>query len=87
MHTVKRTCGACVIRPCAAVGGVNQLQKKAVRLNELELENKQLRDTLEEYNQEFASIKNQGYSCCINLLFMKLFEWIFRQVVSRVVRL
>jgi rRNA pseudouridine-1189 N-methylase Emg1 (Nep1/Mra1 family) len=47
---------------------VNQLQKKAVRLNELELENKQLRDTLEEYNQEFASIKNQGSLCSLYMV-------------------
>ena len=46
--------------PVPQLESVNQLQKKVVRLSELELENKQLRDTLEEYNQEFASVKNQG---------------------------
>ncbi len=46
--------------PVPQLESVNQLQKKVVRLSEFELENKQLRDTLEEYNQEFASVKNQG---------------------------
>ena len=37
-----------------------QIQKKAHRVSDLEIENKQLRDTLEEYNHEFAEVKNQG---------------------------
>jgi len=37
-----------------------QLQKKAHRVGDLEIENKQLRETLEEYNHEFAEVKNQG---------------------------
>ncbi|XP_061162730.1 homeobox protein cut-like 1 isoform X1 [Saccostrea echinata] len=36
-----------------------QIQKKAHRVSDLEIENKQLRDTLEEYNHEFAEVKNQ----------------------------
>lgn len=38
----------------------SQLQKKAHRVSDLEIENKQLRETLEEYNHEFAEVKNQG---------------------------
>lgn len=37
-----------------------QIQKKAHRVSDLEIENKQLRDTLDEYNHEFAEVKNQG---------------------------
>ncbi|XP_052802048.1 homeobox protein cut-like 1 isoform X3 [Mya arenaria] len=36
-----------------------QLQKKAHRVQDLEIENKQLRETLDEYNHEFAEVKNQ----------------------------
>ena len=37
-----------------------QAQKKAQRVSDLEIENKQLRETLDEYNHEFAEVKNQG---------------------------
>ena len=37
-----------------------QLQKRAQKVQDLEIENKQLRETLEEYNHEFAEVKNQG---------------------------
>ena len=37
----------------------NHLQKKAHRVQDLEIENKQLRETLEDYNNEFAEVKNQ----------------------------
>ncbi|XP_045173732.1 homeobox protein cut-like 1 isoform X2 [Mercenaria mercenaria] len=36
-----------------------QIQKKAHRVGDLEIENKQLRETLDEYNHEFAEVKNQ----------------------------
>ncbi|KAL3856805.1 hypothetical protein ACJMK2_011522, partial [Sinanodonta woodiana] len=36
-----------------------QIQKKAQRVQDLEIENKQLRETLDEYNHEFAEVKNQ----------------------------
>ena len=39
-----------------------QIQKKAHRVQDLEIENKQLRETLDEYNHEFAEVKNQGES-------------------------
>jgi homeobox protein cut-like len=35
------------------------IQKKAHKAQDLELENKKLRETLEEYNHEFAEVKNQ----------------------------
>ncbi|XP_032823382.2 protein CASP [Petromyzon marinus] len=36
-----------------------QLQQKVQRLNDVEMENQKLRETLEEYNKEFAHVKNQ----------------------------
>lgn len=36
-----------------------QVQKRAQRVQDLEIENKQLRETLAEYNHEFAEVKNQ----------------------------
>ncbi|KAL5016643.1 hypothetical protein ScPMuIL_006232 [Solemya velum] len=36
-----------------------QVQKRAQRVQDLEIENKQLRETLDEYNHEFAEVKNQ----------------------------
>ena len=35
-------------------------QKKLVSAQDLEIENKKLRETLAEYNTEFAHVKNQG---------------------------
>lgn len=46
--------------PCPSLDHALSLQKKAQRAKDLEIENKQLRETLEEYNNEFAEIKNQG---------------------------
>jgi len=37
-----------------------QLQKKAHRAQDLEVENQQLRGRLDEYTNEFAEVKNQG---------------------------
>ena len=37
-----------------------ELQKKAHKAQDLDLENKKLRETLDEYNNEFAEVKNQG---------------------------
>nr|KAG5713185.1 hypothetical protein BaRGS_007712 [Batillaria attramentaria] len=37
-----------------------QAQKRAQRVADLEIENKQLRETLDDYNNEFAEVKNQG---------------------------
>ena len=37
-----------------------QLQLKVQRLHDIETENQKLRETLEEYNKEFAEVKNQG---------------------------
>ncbi|XP_033747523.1 homeobox protein cut-like 1 isoform X2 [Pecten maximus] len=45
--------------PVSVLEYASQLQKKAHRVSDLEIENKQLRETLEEYNHEFAEVKNQ----------------------------
>lgn len=37
-----------------------QLQLKVQRLHDIETENQKLRETLDEYNKEFAEVKNQG---------------------------
>lgn len=39
-----------------------QLNKKVQRAQDLEVENQKLRETLNEYNSEFAEVKNQGMS-------------------------
>ena len=46
--------------PVPALEYALQIKKKAQRVQDLETENKQLRDTLAEYNHEFAEVKNQG---------------------------
>ena len=38
-----------------------QCQQKLITAQDLEIENKQLRETLTEYNSEFAHVKNQGW--------------------------
>ena len=38
-------------------------QKKSQRAEDVEIENQKLRETLNEYNHEFAEVKNQG-ECC-----------------------
>lgn len=35
-------------------------QKRAQKAQDLEIENQKLRETLDEYNKEFAEVKNQG---------------------------
>ena len=37
-------------------------QKKSQRAEDVEIENQKLRETLTEYNHEFAEVKNQGSS-------------------------
>lgn len=37
-----------------------QLQLKLQRMHDIETENTKLRETLEDYNKEFAEVKNQG---------------------------
>lgn len=39
-----------------------QLQLKLQRMHNIETENTKLRETLEDYNKEFAEVKNQGES-------------------------
>ncbi|XP_060594771.1 homeobox protein cut-like 1 isoform X4 [Ruditapes philippinarum] len=45
--------------PVSVLEYAQQIQKKAHRVGDLEIENKQLRETLDEYNHEFAEVKNQ----------------------------
>ncbi|XP_055861465.1 homeobox protein cut-like 1 isoform X2 [Biomphalaria glabrata] len=45
--------------PVSVLEHAQTLQKKAQKVQDLEIENKQLRETLEEYNHEFAEVKNQ----------------------------
>lgn len=37
-----------------------QLQLKLQRMHDIETENAKLRETLDDYNKEFAEVKNQG---------------------------
>jgi regulator of replication initiation timing len=46
--------------PTSVLEHALQLQKKAHKAQDLEMENRQLRDRLEEYTNEFAEVKNQG---------------------------
>lgn len=45
--------------PLQALENAQKQMKKAERVQDLEIENKQLRDTLDDYNNEFAQVKNQ----------------------------
>lgn len=45
--------------PQSALEHAQQLQKRAQKLQDVEVENKQLRETLADYNHEFAEYKNQ----------------------------
>lgn len=45
--------------PASVLEHAIQLQKKAQKAQDLEIENRQLRDRLDEYNSEFAEVKNQ----------------------------
>lgn len=46
--------------PVKALEQAEQYQKRAQKLNDVETENQKLRETLAEYNKEFAEVKNQG---------------------------
>lgn len=46
--------------PVPALDLGQQLQLKVQRLHDIETENQKLRETLDEYNKEFAEVKNQG---------------------------
>ncbi|KAM9320812.1 homeobox protein cut-like 1 isoform 1-T1 [Gastrophryne carolinensis] len=45
--------------PVPVLDLVQQLQLKVQRMHDIETENQKLRETLEEYNKEFAEVKNQ----------------------------
>jgi hypothetical protein len=48
---------------------VSNLQSKVARLQDTELEVKQLRDTLQEYNEEFRQVRNQGKVHVLSVIF------------------
>lgn len=48
------------VDPVPALDVGQQLEIKVQRLHDIETENQKLRETLEEYNKEFAEVKNQG---------------------------
>ena len=50
----------CVTDPVPVLDVTQQLQLKLQRMHDIETENQKLRETLEEYNKEFAEVKNQG---------------------------
>lgn len=49
------------------------IQQKMMRIQDLEIENKQLRETLNDYNQEFKEVKNQGE---VGGLLLQYVSWI-----------
>lgn len=46
--------------PVPALESVQRLQKRADRAQDLELENKALKETVDEFKAEFSQVKNQG---------------------------
>ena len=52
---------------------VSNLQSKVARLQDTELEVKQLRDTLQEYNEEFRQVRNQGKVHFLSVIFYYFF--------------
>lgn len=46
--------------PVPALENVQRVQKKADRVSDLELENKALKETLDDFKAEFSQVKNQG---------------------------
>lgn len=46
--------------PVPVLDLAQQLQLKLQRMHDIETENTKLRETLEDYNKEFAEVKNQG---------------------------
>ncbi len=50
-------------------------QQRLVSISDLNVENSKLRDTLEEYNKEFAHVKNQGEQEMFSQECFKSFSW------------
>lgn len=55
-------CVFSVADPVPVLELAQQLQLKLQRMHDIETENTKLRETLEDYNKEFAEVKNQGGS-------------------------
>ena len=49
-----------LLDPVGVLEHAQDIQKKAHKAQDLEIENQKLRETLQEYNHEFAEVKNQG---------------------------
>ena len=56
---------------------IGPLQSKASRLADVELEVKQLRDTLAEYNEEFRQVRNQGKTSLKNNNSIPAYDFLF----------
>eukprot|EP00117_Sycon_ciliatum_P025414 scpid64542/ scgid21102/ Protein CASP len=59
--------------PAPALDQVSTLQKRLTSMQDLELENKKLRETLDQYNKEYAEVRNQEVT--INRLREKVKEY------------
>lgn len=71
--------------PCQWLDKAAQWQKRSERVQDLEIENKQLRDTLEEYNVEFAHVKNQEVTIkSLNVKIREIEERMEKEVGARV---
>lgn len=55
-----RACVSFLPDPVPVLELAQQLQLKLQRMHDIETENTKLRETLEDYNKEFAEVKNQG---------------------------
>lgn len=79
-----------LIDPIPVLDSVAQAQKKAQRANDLEIEVNNLKDTIEQYNTEFAEIKNQGdkhfpyLNIIIIISFLTVSEVTIRQLKEKV---
>lgn len=60
LHSVLMWCVLSLPDPVPVLELAQQLQLKLQRMHDIETENSKLRETLEDYNKEFAEVKNQG---------------------------
>lgn len=60
--------------PVPALESVQRLQKRADRAQDLDLENKALKETLDDFKAEFSQVKNQGRQISRFYLFSSYFN-------------